>query len=253
MLTALALVPGAPLLVPELSGPGADDTVGVREAVLEVGRRLARSADQWIAIGVGDVDRRADRSMTTPAADCVTVDRPVGSFAGFGVDVVVSLTPDSQLEPDRAMPTSMLIAAWLRGQVAASATVIGHTVRADLDPSAAQRIGSDIVAGLSGSWGVLVVADGSFGLTEKAPGGLIEGAVDEQGRIDAAVATADVATLAALDPVRCAQMGVGGRAALQVAAAMWSARGAHASDPNAESLYCAAPFGVGYQVAWWGT
>lgn len=240
VISAVAFVPGAPLIVPEVSGPAAvADVDPVRAAVLEVGRRLAARASTWIAIGVVPSDGSA-------------IPRN-GTFAGFGVDLTVSLDPGPAARPDAdTMPTPMLIAAWLRGRVADGAAV--EPVLVDLSTPATECavVGEQLGrrSATSGETvGVLVVGDGSTGLTDRAPAGLLDGAAALQDRIDDALATADLEALARLEEQTCAQMRIAGRTAWQVAAAAWTASG-EASATSA-SLYRGAPFGVGYQVAWW--
>jgi len=239
VLTAAAFVPGAPLLVPALAGPGAIDVVDLRTAVLEVTRRLSGAAQRWVAIGVGDPD---------------TADLTRGTFAGFGVDEVVSLRPDGGAEPASAvMATSMLVAGWLRGQVAPSALVCPSPVEVSTTARECARIGADLGARIADSAdaiGLLVVADGSFGLSAGAPGGEIVGAGVVGDRVDAAVAAADLDAVAALGETEAAEAGIEGRAAWQVAAAVWRTAATGRCSP--ETLYRASPFGVGYQVTWWG-
>ena len=97
--------------------------------------------------------------------------------------------------------------------------------------------------------GLLVVADGSTGLTSKAPAGLVDGAEIVQGRLDAAIAAADLDAVDALDPAECTRVHLDGRAVVQVAARVW--RAGVATAPVGESLWTGAPFGVGGHVAWW--
>lgn len=226
-------------MVPALAGPGATDVVDLRTAVLEVTRRLSGTAQRWLAIGVGDPD---------------TVDLARGTFAGFGVDETVSLRPDGDDEPVSAvMATPMLVAGWLRGQIAPSVKMCPSLVHAATSRRDCARIGAELGAGVAqtdDAVGLLVVADGSFGLSAGAPGGQIAGAAAVQDRLDAAIAAADLDTIEALDETEATEAGIDGRAAWQVAAAAW--RAAAPEEFSTESVYCAAPFGVGYQVAWWG-
>ncbi len=232
-------MPGAPLLVPSVSGPGAIEVVDLRTAVLEVTRRLSGAAQRWVAIGVGDPD---------------TGDLSRGTFAGFGIDEIVSLRPDGGDEPVSAvMATPMLVAGWLRGQIAPSAQVCPTLVEVSTSPGECARIGAELgarIADTDEAVGLLVVADGSFGLSPGAPGGAIVGAGEVGDRFDAAVATADLDAIEAWSATEAAEAGIDGRAAWQVAAAVW--RIAAPGEFSTESVYCAAPFGVGYQVAWWG-
>ncbi|KQR99036.1 hypothetical protein ASG12_10400 [Williamsia sp. Leaf354] len=240
VLTAVALVPGAPLIVPEVSGPGAvADVDPIRDAVLEVGRRLAARASTWIAIGVAPHD-----GSPTPRT---------GTFAGFGVDLTVSLDPGTVAPPDGdTMPTPMLIAAWLRGRVADGVEIDPVLVDPSTTGTECTAIGQRLArrcATSDATIGILVVGDGSTGLTDRAPAGLLDGAAALQDRIDDALAAADLEALARLEEQTCAQMRIAGRAAWQVAAAAWTASGD--ASTTSVSLYRGAPFGVGYQVAWW--
>lgn len=231
-------MPGAPLVVPALAGPGATDVVDLRAAVLEAVRRLSDTAQRWVAIGVGDT---------------ATADLTRGTFAGFGVDEIVSLRPGVGEPASAVMATPMLVAGWLRGQIAPSAQVCATLVDPSTSPGECARIGAELgarVAGTDDAVGVLVVADGSFGLSLGARGGEIAGAREIQDRLDAAVATADLDAIEALGRTETARAGIDGRAAWQVASAVW--RTATPEGFSTESLYRAAPFGVGYQVAWWG-
>lgn len=246
VLASVVFVPSAPLLVPEVAGPGATDTEAVRAATRAAGRELAGAATSWVAIGAGDDDSTAPGGLA-------------GSFRRYGVDVAVSLGvpgPRTRVpEPEQAaaqhldLPLSMLIAGWLRaesgvprvepvttapGSAAADCARLGAELRTAVDSDPARV-------------GVLVVADGATALSARSPGGgLRPAAVDLQRRIDEALADADTAALAALDPEECAHAGVAGRPAWQVAAALCSGR-----RWVSRVLYRDAPFGVGYTVATW--
>ena len=79
VLSAIAIVPSAPLLVPELSGAAAAEIVDLTAAVLEAAALLP---SHWIVVGTG-------------AADAIWAPTVVGTFAGFGVDVRVGLSPQA--------------------------------------------------------------------------------------------------------------------------------------------------------------
>ena len=100
VLVAAAFVPSAPVLVPELAGPGASEIVPVRAAALAVSRELSARARRWMVVGLGDPDLSVARR---------------GSFVGFGADVEVAIEPDATEPADPAMPLSVLIAGWLAG------------------------------------------------------------------------------------------------------------------------------------------
>lgn len=249
VLASVVFVPSAPLLVPQVAGPGATDTEAVREATRTAGRELAAAATEFVAIGARDDDSAAE----------IGVD---GDFGRFGVPMAVTLRRPAavavqsgtarkdtlDLSPSD-LPLSMLIAGWLRAESGIEA-VEPVTVARDALPADCTRVGAELRRRIDadpGRVGVLVVADGATALSARAPGGgLRPGAVDMQRRIDQALAAADTDTLAALDPTACAHAGVAGRPAWQVAAALCSGR-----QFASRLAYRDAPFGVGYTVVTW--
>ncbi|WP_217900785.1 hypothetical protein [Rhodococcus sp. 14-2470-1b] len=250
MLRAVALVPSPPLLVPELTGSGAADSIDVRAAACDAASYLASVADTWVAIGVADVARR----ITHPAA---------GSFTGYGVDVRVDLS-NGDSESDPTMPLPALIAGWLRGQVSAGQVSAGQAsagegsseIAVDVELVADRGVANDHrrfganlrteIDGRGTDWGLLVVADGATTLTPKAPGSYDDRAESVQRDIDDALAAADTGALTRLDPVLCGEVGVGGLAAWQTAA------GVVGDDVvDVRTLYRGAPYGVGYFVGTW--
>lgn len=234
---AAALVPSPPLLVPELMGAGAAETADLRTAAVSATTHLASMVDRWIVLGV-------DRTSSAYG------EATVGTLRGFGVDVVVSLsggTAQTAADPD--LPLAVLIAGWLRGVAAPDDAVEVRTIAADASPGWCAEFGEQLRRELDASaqnWGVLVLADGANTLTPKAPGSFDERAEELQHRIDDGLASADVDALAGLDPDLCASLGVGGRAAWQVLAAL-----AGADATTTSELYRGAPFGVGYFVGTW--
>ncbi len=234
---AAALVPSPPLLVPELTGSSAAETADLRCAALDAVTELTSKVDRWIAIGVDRAEETYDAST-------------VGTFRGFGVDVVVRLSdrPSSTL-PDPELPLSVLIAGWLRGNTDPDSPVEVRIIPADASSQQCTELGAELRRELDASpesWGILVLADGANTLTAKAPGSFDDRAEAIQQRIDDALAAADVDSLASLDADLCAAVGVSGRAVWQVLAA------AVGSDTIATTeLYRLAPFGVGYYVGTW--
>lgn len=242
VLADIAVVPSAPLLVPELAGPAAFDTEPVRAAVRAAGGTLAARADRWVAVGV------ADHRLGGPArSDCAES----GDFGAYGVGVRVCIPgADGELPP----PLSMLLAGWLGAACAAGpSSITPVVVDPGLPPAAATELGRDLGRELDGAVdpvGLLVVADGATALTPGAPGGgERESAWALQHRIEAAVRAADPAGLAGLGIDECAAEGVGTRAAWQVLAGVLDVL-TESGRPVASRLrYAAAPFGVGYIVA----
>ncbi|MGP4056603.1 hypothetical protein ACTWP6_17560 [Mycobacterium sp. 4D054] len=226
MLNAIALVPSAPLLVPELASSAATDTEDLRAAALSAAAALP---PRWIAVGV----TRADTVLRPDA---------VGTFAGYGVDVRVGLSAGAVTGEPTALPLCALIAAWLRGGVtAAEVEVRGY--RADLDAAVAVETGRRLRAEIEAEpdqIGVLVVADGANTLTPAAPGGHDPDSPRAQAVLDDALAAGDTAALTDLPSV------ILGRVAYQVLAGL-AGPGARV----AEEFYRGAPYGVGYFAGVW--
>ncbi|MDQ2585710.1 hypothetical protein [Saccharothrix yanglingensis] len=225
MISRLAVVPHPPLLVPELVAGAAVETEPVRAATLAAARDLAACSDEWLAVAADPSGPRVVEDVT-------------GSFHAFGVDVPVSLTEGaSRAEDDLPLPA--LIAGWLRERAGARRVSV-HLVPPDLPESDCAALG----ARLAGASALLVLGDGSHRHGEHAVGRADDraGAFDEG--VGRALASADRGALRALDPVLAADLGAGGRAAWQVAAAV---PGAWRCTRSA----FLAPYGVGYHWAVW--
>lgn len=224
MLAAIALIPSAPVLVPELAGAAAAEVADLRAAVLTAAAELP---PRWIVVGASGADRVIAASAT-------------GTFAGYGVDIRVALSPDAG-DPVTELPLAALIAGWVRGQVNAGGTAEVR-VYADLGEQAVNR-GMTLRAELDESpepVGVLVVADGANTLTESAPGGFDPDSVSVQAMLDDALASGDGDAV-----IRCA-IGAVGQSAYQVLAGLTGSRPVAAGE-----LYRGAPYGVGYFAGTW--
>ncbi len=228
MLGAIAIVPSAPVLVPELSGAAATEVADLSAAVLEAAALLP---PRWIVVGTG----RADDVMGPDGPNSM------GTFAGFGADVRVRLSP--QADRSAELPVCALIAAWLRGQARPEASAQVRVYRSDHDIGAALARGRQLRAEIDVSpdpVGVLVVADGANTLTPSAPGGFDPGAAEEQQVLDDALASGDVAALTRLPRQ------ILGRVAFQVLAGL-----TEPGPRTAKELYRGAPYGVGYFAGVW--
>ncbi|KUI24485.1 hypothetical protein AU195_01465 [Mycobacterium sp. IS-1496] len=226
MLTAIAIVPSAPVMVPELAGGAAGELSELRAAVARAVRGLP---DRWVAIGAGS----ADAVLTPPTA---------GTFAGYGVDVPVTLSPDGATAPVD-LPLCALIAGWARGRYAPHAAAEARVYPGDLDADTAMARGRELralVDDADGEIGVLVVADGCHTLTPPAPGGYDPDAVPVQAALDEALAAGDTAALSRLPG------SVVGRVAYQVLAGLTGP-----APRSAEEYYRGAPYGVGYFAGRW--
>ncbi|WP_040518649.1 hypothetical protein [Gordonia neofelifaecis] len=256
MLSLVAIVPSAPLLVPELAGPEAVDADPVRAAVVAAGERLAAAATSWIAVGAGELPRSGMDFRTYCGA---------GDFGAYGAPVEISLgnSPGTRPTGGAVLPLSMLVAGWVRGRADRDDRGVAVTpcvVDPGATPGECAAIGAELAGQLNAldePVGLLVVADGATALTPSAPGGGERAsAIELQARVDDALAHADTAALAALTAAECAAEGMAGRAAWQVLAAAYAAAGPKpggAGGPGdaVDVLYRAAPFGVGYTVALW--
>lgn len=228
-----AFVPSTPLLVPEVAVDTSDDLDDMRSASLAATRELTES-------GAG--------GMTVVAAGPTTrcVEGPLqGSLRGFGVDVTVRTGGDGELHEVAWAPT---LGMWLLDQVGWTGAVTVVEVGPSVDDGAAaaacigQRIGD--------SDALLVVGDGSAGLTVKSPGYLVDGASDFDDMTCAALGSADLEALASLDRVEAQRVMSGGVAVWLAVANALSDRVGNA--PITASLtHRSAPHGVGYAVALW--
>ncbi len=225
MLSAIAIVPSAPVMVPELASSAAAELADLRAAVFAAAASLP---SRWIAVGVGPIDEVVGPEQS-------------GTFAGYGVDVRVALSPDA-VAAARDLPLCALITGWVRGHVdpEASAQVRvyadGHDADAALDAGCRLRAEIDRAAD---PVGVLVVADGVHTLTPPAPGGYDPDSIPVQAALDDALAGGDTAALGRLPET------VVGRVAYQVLA------GLEPVPRSVEELYRGAPYGVGYFAGVW--
>ncbi|HVQ53171.1 MAG TPA: hypothetical protein VMS92_24295 [Mycobacterium sp.] len=224
MLSAIAIIPSAPVMVPELAASAAEELAGMRQAVFAAAASLP---SRWIAVGVG------------PADEVLVPDR-AGTFAGYGVDRRVTLSPSAG-DPLTELPLCALIAGWVRDQAKPEALAEVRVYAADHDVEAAlahgRRLRAEIDAAVD-PIGVLVVADGTHTLTPAAPGGYDPESIAVQAALDDALARGDAHALTRLPEE------VVGRVAYQVLAGLTEAR-------SAKELYRGAPYGVGYFVGVW--
>jgi len=231
-LSTIAIIPSAPVLVPELAGAAAGEVAELRAAMIAA---VAALPPRWVVVGVrtGDV---AD------VADVVVGPESVGTFAGFGADLVVRLSPQAT-GPPAELPLCALIAGWMRDQAQPDARAEVRVYAANHDGEAALTLGRQLrneIDRLAEPAGVMVVADGANTLTPAAPGGHHPNDVAVQRALDDALSCGDVAALTRLPRQ------VVGRVAFQVLAGL-----AEPVPRSAKELYRAAPYGVGYFAGVW--
>lgn len=225
MLSSIAIVPSAPVLIPELATGAAGELAELRAAVIAA---VSGLPGRWVAVGVGG----ADESIGPHA---------VGTFAGYGADVPVSLSPHGS-GPAVRLPLCALITGWIRGCVDPAVTAEVRTYAADHDPDSAVALGRELRIALDDDpdpVGVIVVADGANTLTPPAPGGYDPESEAVQAALDDALASGDAAALAGFDDR------IVGRVAYQVLAGLAPA------PKSASEGFRGAPYGVGYFVGTW--
>ncbi|MFZ0904372.1 MAG: hypothetical protein WAN71_10995 [Mycobacterium sp.] len=226
MLSTIAIIPPAPVLVPELAGVAADEVAELRAAMVAA---VAALPPRWVVIGVG-------------TADVVVGPESVGTFAGFGVDLGVRLSPQATGQPGE-LPLCALIAGWMRDQAQPDAHAEVRVYAGHHDADAALTFGRQLrseIDQLAEPTGVLVVADGANTLTPAAPGGHHPADADVQLALDDALGGGDLAALTRLPGQ------VVGRVAFGVLAGL-----AEPAPRSAKELYRAAPYGVGYFAGVW--
>jgi hypothetical protein len=229
VLSAILLTPSAPVLVPELAGAAAAEVAEFRTAAVAAATELP---DRWIAVGVG-TGNQVDQVIGPDAR---------GTFAGYGVDIPVALSPDTS-QAVSALPLCALFTGWLRGQANPAARAQVRVYRAHHDAETAVARGRALRAEIDAAddpIGVLVVADGANTLIPSAPGGYDPDAGPVQAALDDALARGDAAALTRLPN------DIVGRVGYQVLAGL-----AEPAPRAATELVRGAPYGVGYFVGVW--
>lgn len=297
MLVAAAVCPQTPLLVPEVAAGAAEELEDVRKASLDAVTRLLDAKPELllvlaptvgagvrqvrpegtfrrfgvdVAVG-GDVGRAGSRVDAGAGAGGVGEVTGAGAGAGAGAGGAggVGASGGDSGEAAGEPCCGLLVGRWLLEAV----------VDADVAPCEAWEIGEetapDECARLGRELGercqraaFLVMADGSARRTLKAPGYLDERAEPFDDAVARALADADVAALAAIDPMAASEVMAAGRAPWQVLAGAAQAAGAvgvagaaalaEAAGSGAvarrwrgDLLSYQAPYGVGYFTALW--
>ncbi|MGW2704653.1 class III extradiol dioxygenase subunit B-like domain-containing protein [Streptomyces sp. NPDC001340] len=236
MLVAAAVCPCPPLLVPEVAAGAAPEMDTARAACTDaLGVLAAARPDLLVVVGPAEQSGRGRHPQGTP-----------GSFRGFGVGVDVRLGPATDAAPDRELPTSLAVGAWLLDRTGwADAPIEGLGVGESLAPERCVEAGRDIAA-RAGRVALLVMGDASACRTLKAPGYLDERAAPFDAEVARALGAADVAAVEALDAELAHELKASGRAPWQVLAGA-----AEDAGLSGALLYDDAPYGVGYLVATW--
>ncbi|MFF0742359.1 hypothetical protein ACFYVL_18360 [Streptomyces sp. NPDC004111] len=248
MLVAAAVCPCPPLLVPQVAAGAAAELDAARDACADaLGVLAAARPDLLVVLGPAG-----------PEGEGPYPQGARGSFAGFGVDLEVSLgaAPAGDAAggggtaagdaPERVLPPSLAVASWLLDRTGwAYAPVAGLGVG---EESAAARCAEEgrRLAGRADRVALLVMGDGSACRTLKAPGYLDERAEGFDADAARALGAADTAALLATDEELARALKVSGRAPWQVLAGA-----ADGAGLGGQLLYEDAPYGVGYFVAAW--
>lgn len=236
MLVAAAVCPQPPLLVPQAmgqagngvgeAGPGADIDAEIRrlrQACLAAVTGLGNAAPELLIVVGGGGETR---SLPGSAA---------GSLAGHGVPFRTGDGPP-------VLPLSLTVGAWL-ARSCLPAVAAGYQEIAPLAPLAERLELGARLAERAGRVALLAMGDGSarkaLGVTDDPDADRFD---DDAAR---ALAAADAAALAGLEPARAAEVRSAGLAAWQVLA------GAAGGDLRGKLSYRGAPLAVTYFVASW--
>lgn len=238
MLIAAAVCPHPPLLIPEATGtPGPAGPELPRLRALCRQAVCALHAEDPDLIAVVGADQRTQRSAEYPP-------QAPGRLDDFGVPFATG--PAQPGSP--ALPLSLTVGKWLL-----SGAACGHPVPSAVwwgiapgaPPGECGRLGEKLAA-LAPRVALLAMGDGPGRRARAAPDAADAGADRYDEQVAGALAAADSAALAALDPGLDGPLAIAGRAAWQVLA------GAAGQDAFAAELrYRGAPFEVSYFVASW--
>ena len=233
-LVAAAVCPHPPLAVPELAAGAAAELDDLRTACDEAVARLARAKPRMLCV-VGADDTTGEYSFPFR-----------GSFSPWGVPLEVRLGAGS---PEPTLPLSLLMGLWwVRRAFRVDGSVGYRMLGVDRAASAGDCARWGRIISSTSRWALLVVGDGSACRGIKSPGYHDPRADPFDAAVAAALGTADLDTLLAVDPVEAAELRAEGRASWQVLAGAAAASG---TGWRADLLYDQAPYGVGYFVASW--
>jgi hypothetical protein len=231
VIVAAAFLPNPPLLVPAVASGASTELETLRAACHAALRRVdAQGAARLALIGSGD-----SSAMHSPVAR--------GSLSSYGVSLDVHLGSPAcggALE----LPLSLTVGAWLLADALGPSTgAVGFSVGPDFTTS---RAAVELLAlAESERVGLVVMGDGSARRSTTAPGYLDPRAAPFDAAVEAALRDGEVEALAALDEKLGAELLAFGVPAWRAAA------GVLVGDYDAELLYAAAPYGVGYFAATW--
>jgi hypothetical protein len=245
MLIAAAVCPHPPLLIPEASGepPGAGPELARLRAACQRALTALRAGRPDLIAVVG-----ADPSAT-PTAE-YPADTPA-HLHDFGVPFsVVPSQPPAATRPAGpaapSLPLSLTVGRWLLSHAAAGhRPTVWRGIAPDATPAQARQLGETLAA-LAPRVALLALGDGPGRRARAAPQATDPAADRYDDQVATALAAADPAALAALDPGQDGPLVIAGRAAWQVLAG--------AAGPGGFTAvlhYRGVPFEVSYYVASW--
>lgn len=222
-------------------GPAAAAAAELRGSALAAVRALLAAVDDdldVVVVGTGPTPGTAQ-----PDA--------VGTLAGHGADVTVSLGRQpvgaAPVPGAATLPLSVTIGVWLLRAAGYQGVVRARVITEFATPAECADLGARIAA-FPMPTALLVVGDGSASRDECAPGHHDPRAVAFDTAVADALAAADTAALAGLDPVLARELIAPGRGPWQVLAGAVDADG---RPWKGELRSAVAPFGVGYLIASW--
>ena len=241
MLIAAAVCPHPPVLIPAAMGEAGagPELADLRAACAAAAQGLVRARPDLIVVAGGGP---AGRTYPWPSA---------GSLHRYGV-------PWSTGPGRPVLPLSLTVGTWLlTGALAASGipgpavtsatSVMLRAVAVTASPESCRRLGARL-AGLAPRVAMLAMGDASAKKAIGVPGAPDPEAEEYDAGVAAALAAADAAALARLDPDRAAELRVTGRAPWQVLA---GAAAGQKDGLRGLLRHQAAPYDVSYLVASW--
>ncbi|HEY1625517.1 MAG TPA: hypothetical protein VGG16_17135 [Streptosporangiaceae bacterium] len=227
MLTAAAICPHPPLLIPEATGGTGDAAVTALRDACEAAVATLTGADLLVVVGGGD------RTVRFP-------DDAAGSLIAYGVPFAIGDGPP-------ALPLSLTVGRWLLGS--SGQGTVWQAVTADAAPDDCLLLGAAL-AGLAPRVAMLAIGDGPGRRARRAPGAVDADADRYDKQVIGALASGNAGALADLEPRHDEELFVAGRAAWQVLAGAALADADPGGTAYAGSVrYAAAPFEVSYYVA----
>ncbi|TQS44849.1 hypothetical protein [Cryptosporangium phraense] len=250
MLLAAAVCPHPPLLVPALTGaqdgPPTGPAAEAATAAADLRATCLAAVRDLLATAGPDADVVVVGTGPTPGSAAPDA---VGSLSGYGADVTLGLARVTDVPPTGlpSLPLSITIGLWLLREAGYDGPARARVVTQHATPAECADLGARLAA-FPALTVLLVMGDGSARRDEKAPGALDERALPFDTAAAEALADADTAALAALDPDLAHDLLATGRAPWQILAGAVEADG---RPWKSELRSSDAPYGVGYLVAVW--